>query len=420
MYVEPGSDRLTVLLRIPMETMSEISFPVRGPGYLDLDAVDAALADAVAVYVGEGLRFYVDGEDLGMPALTEARVSLPSNTAFGSYDSALAHLNGAPLTNAVDLFWNQAMLDVQLTYSAPPAAQSADLAAGKLSFRTSLGRLAAETFTVLRYLPRDGPERVYNYVGDPGVVELDPGWWGAISRFVVLGFFHILQGPDHLLFLIALVIPMRRIGALVLVVTSFTIAHTITLVSAALGMAPTALWFPPLIETLIALSVFYMACENLFGARQDARWMIAFGFGLIHGFGFSFILSDRLQFAGDHLVSSLLAFNVGVELGQLLVVAVAVPLLWALFRFILKGPARERMGVILLSALVGHSAWHWLIERGSQLPAYAWRAPVLDAAFFAAAARWAMLAVGSIIVLLAMQELVSRLRRPDSSIDRLH
>jgi len=419
MYVKPEGEQLTVLLRVPMETFSEIAFPVRGPGYLDLDAVDAALADTVSVYFDDGLRFFVDGEDLESPVLAQARVSLPSNRAFDSYDAALAHLNDPPLGNDIDLFWNQAMLDVRLTYTAPPTADSPELAAGKLSFRTALGRLADETLTVLRYLPPDGPERAYNYVGDPGVVELDPGWWGAISRFVVLGFWHILQGPDHLLFLLALVIPMRSIGPLVLVVTSFTIAHTITLVSAALGMAPSALWFPPLIETLIALSVFYMACENLFGARQDARWMFAFGFGLIHGFGFSFILSDRLQFAGEHLVGSLLAFNIGVELGQMLVVAIAVPLLWALFRFALLGSARERMGIILLSALVAHSAWHWLIERGSQLPAYSWRAPVFDAAFFAAATRWAMLAVGSVIVLLAMQELVNRLRRSNSSNETL-
>lgn len=415
MFVKPEVAQLSVLLRVPMETMSEIQFPVRGPGYLDLAAADASLAEAVRVYLSDGLRFFIDGDDLGAPLLQGVRVTLPSDNSFGDYDSAMAHLNSAPLTNDVDLFWNQAMLDVHLGYQAPALVASADDAATRLSFRSSVGRLAVETSTVLRYLPEEGVERDYAYVGDPGLVELDPGWWGAIARFVVLGFEHILDGSDHLLFLFALVIPLRRIGPLILVVTSFTVAHSITLISSALGMAPSSLWFPGLIETLIAISVFYLACENLLGARQQTRWMAAFGFGLIHGFGFSFVLADRLQFAGNHLLGALFAFNVGVELGQLLVIAVTVPALWLFFRYLLKGPSMERMGIILLSALVAHSAWHWVIERASLLTQYTWRMPVLDLAFFAAAARWAMLLVGSALVLLVMHELVTRARRVSSA-----
>jgi hypothetical protein len=411
MYVKPESDRLSVLVRVPMETLGEIQYPVRGPGYLDLDRVDESLAEAVRIYLGEGLRFFVDGENLGAPLLQRARVSLPSDMSFGDYESALTHINLAPLTNDVDLFWNQAMLDVQLSYGVPPGLTDRDDSAARISFRAQLDRLAVEAFTALRYLPVDGVERAYNYVGDPGVVELDPGWWSAVSRFVVLGFFHILEGWDHLLFLFALMIPLRSIGALVLVVSSFTIAHTITLLSSALGMTPSALWFPALIEALIALSIFYMACENLFSPRQDQRWMMAFGFGLIHGFGFSFILADRLQFAGNHFLGSLFAFNIGVELGQLAVVVLTVPALWLVFRYVFKGVAYERIGIVLLSALVGHSAWHWSIERVGQLLQYSWQPPVLDAPFFAAALRWAMLVVGSALVLLVMHELVSRLRR---------
>ena len=119
-------------------------------------------------------------------------------------------------------------------------------------------------------------------------------------------------------------IPFRRFGALVLIVTAFTVAHSITLIAAASGLAPDALWFSPLVETLIAASILYMALENIAGATSvQRRWIIAFAFGLVHGFGFSFALRETLQFAGSHLVTSLLAFNVGVELGQLLVLAAA-------------------------------------------------------------------------------------------------
>ena len=123
--------------------------------------------------------------------------------------------------------------------------------------------------------------------------------------FVALGFEHILDGIDHLLFIFCLVIPFRRLRPLVAIVTAFTVAHSITLIASAAGFAPDALWFPPLIEVLIALSIVYMALENIVGAKLERRWLIAFGFGLVHGFGFSFALRESLQFAGTHLATSL-------------------------------------------------------------------------------------------------------------------
>src|SRR5207249_5392119 len=97
-------------------------------------------------------------------------------------------------------------------------------------------------------------------------------------------------------------------------------------------LGPTALWFPPLIETLIAMSIVYMALENIVGSNVRRRWMITFGFGLVHGFGFSFALRETLQFAGSYLLTSLLSFNIGVELGQLLVLLLLIPALNFLFR----------------------------------------------------------------------------------------
>ena len=106
-----------------------------------------------------------------------------------------------------------------------------------------LGTLSEETTTVLRFLVPTGAERVFNYLGNPGLVELDPRWHQAALRFIEMGFLHILEGIDHLLFLFCLVIPLRRVRALIPVVTSFTIAHSITLISSAFGLAPNVLWF---------------------------------------------------------------------------------------------------------------------------------------------------------------------------------
>ena len=198
------------------------------------------------------------------------------------------------------------------------------------------------------------------------------------------------------MFLACLVIPFRRFRPLVAIVTSFTVAHSVTLIASAFNFAPDALWFPPLVETMIAMSIVYMALENILGVRLKRRWLITFGFGLVHGFGFSFALRETLQFAGDHLLMSLLSFNVGVELGQLLVIAVLVPMLSVLFRFAVA----ERAGTILVSALVAHTAWHWMSERGSQLMQFQFqpRVPVFDLALLASAMRWGMLVL--IIVLL--------------------
>jgi len=177
------------------------------------------------------------------------------------------------------------------------------------------------------------------------------------------------------------VIPFRRLGPLVVIVTSFTVAHSLTLFAAAFGFAPSALGFPPLIETLIAMSIVYMALENIVGSNVRRRWLITFAFGLVHGFGFSFALRETLQFAGSHLVTALFAFNAGVELGQLLVIVLLVPALGLLFRVV-----PERVGTIVLSALVAHTAWHWMMERAELLRRFPW--PTIDAAFLAAAMRW--------------------------------
>jgi len=267
-----------------------------------------------------------------------------------------------------------------------------------------IGTLSNETTTVLRFLVPGGAERVFNYAGNPGVVNLDPRWHQATMRFIGMGFMHILEGIDHLLFLFCLVIPLRSIRALVPVVTSFTVAHSITLISSAFGMAPSSLWFPPLIETLIALSIVYMAFENIVGARLEHRWIITFGFGLVHGFGFSFLFSETLQFAGGHLFSSLLAFNVGVEMGQLLVLFLVIPLLNILFKYFV----RVRIGTILLSALLAHSAWHWMLERGEQVALYQFQLPAFDSLFFAGLMRWGMMFIVMGAALWGMYELFRR------------
>lgn len=396
-FVKPEQDQLTVLLRVPMDAFGEITFPVRGPGYLRFSDAQFELEEAARVYLTESIHFFENGEELTEKQLRQARVSLPSNRSFTDYESALENLMSPPLDDSVDLFWRQGMLDVMVTY--PIQSQGSDF-----SIEPELGTLSDETTTVVRFMVPSGAERVFNFIGNPGMVELDPRWHQAAFRFVKMGFNHILEGIDHLLFLFCLVIPLRSLRGLIPVVTSFTVAHSITLIASAFGMSPNVLWWPPLIETLIALSIVYMAFENIVGAKLEHRWIVTFGFGLVHGFGFSFLFSDTLQFAGGHLFSSLLAFNVGVELGQILILLLVIPLLNLLFKFFVA----ERVGTILLSALVAHSAWHWMTERGGDLAQYTFQWPVYDALFFAALMRWTMLFIVVFAILWGMYELFRR------------
>jgi hypothetical protein len=377
-FVKPSGEKLHLLVRVPLSAMREVDVPLRGPGYLDLARADAALRNAATLWLADNIEIREGEARLGHPKLVDARVTLPSDKSFGSFEAALAHLKGPRLPDSMDLFWNQQLLDVLFEY--PIQSERSDF-----SIHPKLERLGLRVATVLRFLPPGGAVRAFEYHGDPGLIRLDPRWHQAALQFVKLGFIHILEGADHLLFLLCLVIPLRRLWPLVVVATSFTVAHSITLIASGFSFVPGALWFPPLIETLIAVSILYMAIENVVSGDVRRRWMLAFGFGLVHGFGFSFALRENLQFAGSHLLTSLLSFNVGVELGQLFVLILLVPALAALFRFVVA----ERLGTIILSVLVGHTAWHWMLERGERLGKFP--PLVLDASLLASAMRWLML-----------------------------
>jgi hypothetical protein len=380
--VKAEQQQLDFLVRVPLEAMRDVNFPESGPGFLVISEADETLRDAAQIWIAQEVALYENDRRLDEWTIDAVRVSLPSDRSFDSYDNAYRHIQSTPLADDEQLYREQAVLDVLIRYSINDATSD-------FSIAPEFARLGLQTTTVVRFLHVDGVERVFQLSGNPGLVRLDPRWHQAFVRFVGTGINHILDGSDHLLFVICLLIPFRRIRPLVAIITSFTVAHSLTLIASAFGMVPNFLWFPPLIETLIALSIVYMAFENIVGSQWQKRWLIAFGFGLVHGFGFSFALSETLQFAGGHLLTSLLAFNLGVEIGQLAVILLAVPIL----NFVFRNVIAERMGTILLSAILAHSGWHWLSERAAQLSAYNFQWPALNAAFYASLTRWLILLV---------------------------
>ncbi|MBI5261797.1 MAG: HupE/UreJ family protein [Bradyrhizobium sp.] len=180
---------------------------------------------------------------------------------------------------------------------------------------------------------------------------LATGWFD----FVKLGIKHILTGYDHLLFLVALLATARGAWSVVRIVTAFTLAHSVTLSISALGIVTLP---DRIIEPLIAATIVWVALENLFAVDPDRmRWMWSFGFGLVHGFGFASVLGE-LGLNGAALVRGLVGFNVGVEIGQLIIVAAFLPMLTWLARG--RGTRLTPRIASLAVAVIGT---YWLVER---------------------------------------------------------
>lgn len=180
----------------------------------------------------------------------------------------------------------------------------------------------------LARITREG--KVEQFVFQQGVLYegRGRGVLAYLVQFLHLGVVHIFTGYDHILFLLGLLLVGQRLFDTVKIVTSFTLAHSVTLSLAALSIVnlPTKV-----VEAGIALSIVYIALENLLLKRFDTRWLISFFFGLVHGFGFATVLMEmRLPRSG--LISSLFAFNLGVEVGQVVIVLLILPLLGLLSR----------------------------------------------------------------------------------------
>jgi mono/diheme cytochrome c family protein len=401
-YVAPAADRVRLLVQIPMDAVRDVDFPVLANDALDVSRAAPYLHDAAQLWVADAMTLRDGSAMLGAPRVMAVRAALPSDRAFDSFGAALTAVSQQALPTATDLPHGQLRLEVLLEVATSVPIRD-------LVIEPRWANLGVRTTTVLTLVDPNGTERRYSFDGNPGEVRLDPRWWHAAWTFVQHGMAHMLGGIDHLLFVLCLVLPFRQWRPLVGMVTAFTVAHSITLIAAALGFVPSVAWFAPLVEVLIAASIVYMAIENVLGARVERRWIVAFIFGLVHGFGFSSALGDTLQFAGAHLVTSLLAFNVGVELAQLGVLLVMIPLL---DRLLARIP--ERAGIVVLSTLVAHEAWHWMTARFADVRAVPFAMPAFDAALAVTLIRVAMAVLVLTGVAWALSGWMRRLLTPRS------
>jgi hydrogenase/urease accessory protein HupE len=179
----------------------------------------------------------------------------------------------------------------------------------------------------------------------------------SFGDFFALGVQHIFTGYDHLLFLFGLLIVGMSFASAARIITSFTVAHSITLALATFGVVHLS---PALVEPLIALSIAYIGLENIISRNLGRRWLLTFVFGLVHGLGFASVLREMgVEASAAGTLQPLLAFNLGVETGQIAIAAVTLPLILGLGR-------RPRLALVLQPVtsvvVIGMGTW-WLLER---------------------------------------------------------
>ena len=186
---------------------------------------------------------------------------------------------------------------------------------------------------------------------------LRPGQPRAFREFLALGIEHIATGYDHLLFLLGLLIIGGSLRAALQIITSFTVAHSITLALATLNIINIP---PRVIEPLIAASIVFVGIQNILCPGAEKRWLLTFGFGLIHDYGFASALRDLgIGANGTSIVVPLLSFNLGVELGQLAIAALVLPLIWKCR----SSPVFVRRLVPIGSGMIVLAGSYWLVER---------------------------------------------------------
>lgn len=223
---------------------------------------------------------------------------------------------------------------------------------------------AAQTDVLVRVAPLGRPVQALRLTAaEPSVqIAAKPDAWQVARTYFVIGVEHILFGYDHLLFVVSLVLLLTGFRTIAIAVTAFTVAHSITLVGTTLGF----LGLPQRpVEAIIALSIVFLAVE-IVKKKDDALrlservpWVVAFLFGLLHGFGFAGALKE-IGLPESDVPTALLTFNLGVEVGQLLIVSATLAILWALRTV---RPNWSRPAIQAASYVIGAIASMWLIER---------------------------------------------------------
>ena len=359
-HVEHAKDGIRTYLRVPMPLLvADLLGPVRDDGsrepapfttnreengqlvhYVDLDEVVAnpvGLGQVAAdkhVFVFNGERVRGDVESVRVwPALQQTRFVSLEEVKRSFLQKGIFPPNAGPT------YVGDAVVDIQLLYRGVDSVKG-------FMFATQLEGVVPNVDTLANVIIhyQGGEPRIYRILGPiaelvqigevpeeerldriPEIHEAKDSALQDAWRFMLEGVRHISTGLDHVLFVICLTIGASSLRALVYRVSGFTIGHTITLVGGFFGYAPSGAWFIPAVELGIALSIIYAAITAMTNRGEISSFLVTTCIGLLHGLGFSFVLHEILKVDSPNLWVSLISFNIGVEIGQLLVVAAIWP-----------------------------------------------------------------------------------------------
>jgi hypothetical protein len=390
LHVEHRSDGLNIYMRLPMPYLvahllgeiDENGLPSPAPytnnrleegklvHYVDVQQLKHS-TDALALLAKQGLTLSIDEKEVSAKVERFRIYKNGSQPDFATLDDAKKSFEIEPLYDSFEqgVYVGDTTVDVLLRYTSESAVYKYALSS---NLNPGLPDQDETANLVLDYSP-SGVQvfRARGLLHEPVVVTRSV--FDAVITFIMEGVKHILEGLDHVLFVICLVLGAMHLKPLLWRVTGFTIGHSITLSIGFFGFVPTAAWFVPAVETGIALSIIYVALVAVLpdfksGWQQKKNEWTVVGvtglIGLLHGLGFSFVLQHILQVTSPNIWQSLVAFNLGVELGQLLIVIVAVLVFYLIS---LLGDSATKINRTIVAGLCAAIASYWVIERGGSV-----------------------------------------------------
>jgi len=389
-HVEHLSNGLNVYMRLPMPYLvahllgeaDENGLPSPAPytynrleegklvHYVDIEQFQKA-SDGLAFFAMQGLNLSVDEDSVNEKVESIRIYKNGSQPDFATLDEAKKSFQVEPLFDEFEqeVYVGDTTVDVLLHYSSQNAVYKYALSS---KLNPGLPDQDETANLVLDYSP-SGVQvfRARGLLSEPVIITRSV--MDAVVTFIKEGVKHILEGLDHVLFVICLVLGAMHLRPLFWRVTGFTIGHSITLSMGFFGFVPTAAWFVPAVETGIALSIIYVAIVAVIPdfktgfqqARSERSVVVITGLiGLLHGLGFSFVLQNILQVTSPNIWQSLVAFNLGVEIGQVLIVICAG------FAFYLIGLLGSRVAKInryIVAGLCIAISLYWVIERSGNI-----------------------------------------------------
>lgn len=384
LHVEHLSDGLNVYMRLPLPylvaqllgKLDENGLPSPAPytnnkledgklvHYVDVEQLKHS-TDRLALLAMQGLDLSVDGENINAKVEQFRIYKNGTQPDFATLDDARKSFQVDSMFDSFEqpVYVGDTTIDVLLRYNSESAIYKYALSS---NLNPGLPDQDETANLILDYSP-SGVQvfRARGLLYEPIVVTRSV--FDAVTTFINEGVVHILEGLDHVLFVICLVLGAMRLKPLLWRVTGFTIGHSITLSIGFYGFVPSAAWFVPAVETGIALSIIYVAVVAVVPGLQQKKgaWTVVGVTGLIgllHGLGFSFVLQNILQVTSPDIWQSLVAFNIGVEIGQVLIVVVA----WLLFYLISRlGGRATKVNRYLIASICIVTASYWVLERGT-------------------------------------------------------